>query len=217
MAAQPGYDIYGRPLRPNYVPTYDPKTQSIFPFAMERTSGINPDTRGIEQFRKEALRSGPSQYAMLANKMQGELTADARDRAAREGASGTAGAMNALAMRGGVTSGARERIAKSGAENVMSMNQNIAGQDAQNRIQIASNDEQNRMSRLGQLPAMEIAAVAPQFEKARMEIGARGQDIGREVGEKQTKNLFDMTTYQEGMKSWAAARQANATANSGKK
>lgn len=212
-----GYDIYGRPIRPNYVPTYDPATQSLLPFVQEQVSPLNMDMRGLEKYRQEALRSGPSQYALLQNKMQGVLAKNARDTAAKESAAQTAGAENAMAMRGGITSGARERIQKAGGENLMNMNQNIANQDTQNRLQIASNDEQNRITQLGALPGMEVQSMEPGLKKAQLEIGAKGTDIANQIGEKQAKNLFDMTAYQEGMKAWAAARQANATENSGKK
>lgn len=211
------YDKNGNPIRPDYTPTYDPKTQSMSPMAMELTNSIPSDRRGIDQFRAEALKKGPSAYAMLANKMQNESALKARDRAAKESASTAEGAGNALAMRGGATGGARERIATSAADNLMNLNQDISSQDTMNRLQIAANDEQNHMSRLGMLPGLENTASAPDFQKAQIQLGARGQDIGRAVGEKQGQNLFDMTAYQEAMKSWAANRQANATENSGKK
>lgn len=212
-----GYDMYGRPIRPAYSPTFDPATQSVLPFVQSRTAGISMDPRGMERFRGEALRRGPSQYAMLARKELGQTQKEMQDRAAREAASTQAGAQSAMAMRGGATGGARERIAKGGAENLMAMRQGIAGEGIRGRLGIAKEDERSRMEALGRLPGMEIAALQPEFQRAGLDITARGQDIGRTVAEKQAKNLFDMTGYQEAMRAWAAGRQATATENAGKK
>lgn len=207
----------GKPVDPTWSNIFDPKTMSLTPEISTRLDGINTDKRGINQFRSEALRTGRSPWAMLAHKGQDLEQGKALDLGTRTAASQGAGARGQLAMRGGLTSGARERIAGNQANSVLDMTQNVAGQGAQNRLQIDMNDEQNRIGQLGQLPGMENLAIQPDLDKTKLYGQARQLDIGNTIGNNQSKNAFDMGLYGEKMKAWAAEKQAKAIDDSGKK
>jgi hypothetical protein len=200
-----------------YTQGYDPKTMSMTPELERRLSGINVDQRGMNKFRGEALRTGPSSWATLANKQQNLEERMARQRAMSEGASGAAGARSQLAMRGGLSSGAKERLARDANKNYLMMSQDIGAQGTKNRGQISMNDEQNRITQLGQLPGMENQAIQGDLAKLSMWGQGRQFDTNQAVNEAGRKNDYNLGRYKEKMAAWGANQQANATAKSGKK
>jgi hypothetical protein len=90
------------------------------------------------------------------------------------------------------------------------MNQQLAQQGMVNRSKIDVQDESNRINQLGALPGLENQAIAPDLDKQKTILNARQSDI-------QMRNNLVMNKYNQDMQAWAAAQQANATANSGKK
>lgn len=204
------------PDRPNYQSVWDPKTMSMEPYSQQQLSGINLDMRGMERFREEALRSGPSAWSRLAMGRQNMEEANARDSATRQISGKRAEAFSNLAQRGGLDSGARERVARGAMKDSLDMQQDISRQGSLNRLQIESNDEQNRVQQLGMLPGMEVQALQPALEKAKLMGQARQLDITNQMNDKKYSNDFDMQAYQEQMKRWGAERTAQATENSGK-
>jgi hypothetical protein len=206
----------GQPVRPNYQPAFDPYTMSMFPWAQGAVPG-ETDKQGINKYREEALRSGPSAWAGLSNQKQDMEGERAREKLAGETASRQADAESALAMRGGLDSGARERLASSGMKDYLSGSQGIAQQGMTNKLQVSLNDEQNRISQLGALPGMENTARQGDFQRAAMLGQAKEGDIRNQMNDNLGRNAFNMAGYDAAMRSWAANQQANATANSGKK
>lgn len=211
------YFDMNQPGRPDYNQAYDPATMSMLPEIAKMLEAIQMDKRGLEKFRGEALREGPSAWAKLAQQKQALEEKDARERGGREQATRAAEARANLAMRGGLTSGARERVAKAGMKDYLDMSQEVGRQGGLNRLQIGMNDEQNRIQQLGMLPGMEAAALQPELEKTRLHGQARQYDIEQAVKEKQARNAWAMDQYKEQMSAWAANRQARATENAGKK
>jgi hypothetical protein len=158
-----------------------------------------PNQQGLDKYRQEAMRTGPSPWAnLMANK---SLTEEgfAKDAAAKDAAGRGADARSLLSMRGGLSSGASERIDRGSARNALDMSQQAGQQGIQNRQQIGINDEQNRVSQLGSLPGMENQGVQVQ-----------NQNIAGQ-------NAFNMNAYKTQMDAWGANKQAQATQNSGKK
>lgn len=205
----------GQPFRPQYHPSYN-SSMNISPELEARLAGNKLDMQGLGRFRSEALRSGPSAWAGMANAQQEAQGQQATDQAAQQAAGQTAQAQGNLAMRGGINSGARERLAASGAAGAMNAAQNIRQQTGNNKMQIGINDEQNRINQLGQLPGMDIGAHGAGLQ----DIGAWGQgrqfDVGNQVGEGDKRNLFNLQNYHEQMGAWGAKKQADATQKSGK-
>lgn len=212
---QPGRPDYFNPL---YNPDGTPKAGTeMGPEIQAMLDKIELDSRGMDKYRSEALRSGPSAWAKLATGAQRGEEAAARDAAAQTAASATAGAKSNLAQRGGLTSGAAERLEAGGARNYLDMNSAIGRAGNQNRLQIGINDEQNRMTQLGALPGMELAQLEPEFQKTQLMGQANQFDLTNTAKNAEAQNAFDMNAYTEQMKAWAANKQADATANSGKK
>lgn len=192
-----------QPQYPTYQNAYDPGLLAAY-------QGINPDSRGMDQFRKEALRTGPSPWADLANEKLDTYRRQGLNQIAKGAAGEAAGARTQLAMRGGLDSGASERIAKSAARNYLDLGQELRSDVTGKRQDVAIADEKNRVSQLGALPGMELAWTAPQLEKAKY---ASQLDMQDRAG----RNAWNMGLYNSQMAAWAAQQQANAIRDSGKK
>lgn len=150
------------------------------------------DRTGLDKFEQEAYRTGPSTWAKLSGQQQDQNAVDARGRGAAEVGSQYAKGQDDLAMTGGLTGGARERLATQAGRNQLSMSQEVGKQQSDNKLQIGINDEQNRISQLGQVPGMEL--------------GASNFDLSRAQGE----NAFNAQNYQTQGGIWAAGKQADA-------
>lgn len=204
--AQSGRENYanapytGMPAYPGYNPVYNPNTMSV---------GNTPnDTSGLQAFKAQALRTGPSAWAGMAEAKSNADQAAAIDQAQKQGAGATATAEGNLAMQGGLRSGAAERIQSAANKNAMDTSQNIATQGMANRSQIGINDEQNRITQLGMLP---------QMQQNQAEFQRQGQefDINNMLKENQNYNAYNLGLYNTNMGGWAAGKQANATMKSG--
>lgn len=158
----------------------------------------------LDKFQGEAMRTGPSAWANLAQGQQDKFQTDAQSRAASTAAGSAAGARSQLAMRGGLDSGARERVAQNQGRDYMNMTQNVANTRANNGMQIGMNDEQNRIQQLGMMPQMVNQANEGNFRKAQMDFNANT-----------VQNAFNMQKYHEQMAGYGAQQSSNATANSG--
>lgn len=189
---------------PSYQKGYDPNTMAMAPQVQNELNGVNLDTRGLDKFRNEALRTGPSRWAGLqVGKTYGEEQA-ARERAKQEALSGTSQAQSDLAMHGGLSSGARERTAQTGQRSELAMSQQAGRQGAQNRLQVGINDESNRIAQLSQLPAFEQQVYGNQFQKAQALNQAHLQDVQNQIAE--TNRLNEYNATMAGLRN-----QANAT------
>lgn len=211
-----GYNPWGFPgAPPAYVNPYDPKSMSLVSQMGDKINGLQTDKSGINAYRAEALRKGPSTWAGLANAQQDMMAKNARSSASSSAANQAAGARSSLAMRGGLDSGARERIAQSSSKNLLDMNQKINQDVAGNKMQIGMNDEQNRISQLGALPGLENTALQPDLERTKLLGNAYQIDNSNQFAANQGLNQYNQNKYATQMAGWAAGQQANATRNSG--
>lgn len=200
--------------QPDYQPGY---TNDMSPMSMvdARLSGINLNTKGLEQYRREALRQTPSKWANLSEQKQFVEEMDARERAKREAASARAGAEANLAMRGGLSSGARERVQAEGMKNMLGMSQDVGRQGTINRMGIGIQDESNRIQQLGALPGMEVQALQPLLQKESMWQQAKDRDTQRIIDENNRRQQYNLSQQQEYNRAVANQQQANATRQSG--
>lgn len=205
-----------QPDRPAYSAAWDP-SMAFAPELQSRLNGINLNTAGLDKFRGEAMRNGPSTWANLAQAQNQAQSGISKDKAVTEARSGDRTAEADLASKGGLSSGAEERIARGGAKNLLAVGQDNARQTNLNSMQIGINDEQNRISQLGQLPAMENTAFQDSMQKENSWDTARMADINAASGENQRRNSYNQNVYNQQMQAWAASKQANATENAGKK
>lgn len=205
-----------QPGDPGYVAGYDP-SMDFAPELKGRLDALNMDTRGLEKFRGDALRSRPSAWAAMMNAKQFAEEAGAKDRAVDQSRAGVHTAEADLASKGGLSAGARERIARGGGKDLLAVGQDVARQGNLNRMQVGVQDEQNRIQELSQLPGMENQLFHANLEKENQYDSARQTDLQRAIEENNRRNQYNQNLYQQKMSAWAADRQAYATENSGKK
>lgn len=213
-----------KPKRPDFASIVDPATgqlksnYQIMPFAQEELSKINLNTDGLQQIRDMTKAPGQSAWAKLMNQSQGLEEAGQRDVAQKTGSQAAATAFDTLAMRGGVSGGERERIAYGANNDTANALQGVSRQGQMDRAKIATQDETNRLDLLKGLPGMETQALDPQFKKATLLGNAKTIDLGNLVNDTRDKNQYELGSYTEDAKNWAANKQAEAqSASSGGK
>lgn len=176
---------------------------------------INLNTQGLEQIRSRATSTGPSTWANLMNERQGIEDTQARSGLSQAAASAQAQARSQLASRRGLGGGSAERLARGGARDLMAARQQAAQTSAGNRMNTALQDEQMRMDLLKSLPQMELAALDPQFKNRATNMQTQQYNIDQALKDKYAEDQYNMMKYQEDMKTYAAAQQANAIGASG--
>lgn len=214
--AQAYRDQAPRPDQITYNPIFDPNTQNIGGEAKSMLANNNLDTTGLQAFQSQALAQGPSQWAKQATDQQNFLAMNAKDQGAQTVAGQGATAQAGLASRGGLSSGAAERLAQGGANNYLSMTQGVNNQQAGNDMQIGMNDQQNKLSMMGQLPGMQLGAANFGLAKTNTQLGADSTDVANQMQNAQARNTFNLGQYQTQMAGWGAGQTAAATAQAGK-
>lgn len=209
--AKPSLPNYADPMRPGYNTVYDENTMALAPEAYGLTANILPDSRGMDKYRGEALRSGPSTWSGLArNQLSGDEAVQ-RDALNANAASSAAGARSQVAMRGGLSGGASERLAASSNRDAMMANQGLAAHALGSRNQIATTDEANRIKMLRDLPEMEINQLRPRQWSAEQQLSARRGDIQNQIGENKSINDFNMAQWIQEQQRIQSRRNADVT------
>ncbi len=206
-------------LKPKY-PTYlgmEPDALSLLGMAEERLGGINPDRTALNKYNAEANRTGLSKGAEQAMTAARYLAARGRDDGKAQAAGEAAQASTALATRGGLRSGAAERLAGSMGNRSLDLAQTGRDTAARNQMNIGMEDEKNRIGMLGNAVGMNQNAAQFDLGKNQAIMGVASDDVNRRQMENTKLNTFNMSKYQADMGAWAANKQADATANSGKK
>ena len=176
-----------------------------------------PDMRGLEANRQEAMRTGLGKGSLLAMEKNKLDEAQQRDFMARNTAGEAAGARSQLAMRGGLGGGQATSINKGAIRAGLAGQQKIGADAASGRLQIGMQDEANRLNQLGNLGAIENQYAKTGLEKAK--IGAQGYSNDASIYQSQlnNQNNWNRANYQDAMTLYGAEKTAQATANSGKK
>ncbi len=207
----------GEPIRPEFQSELNQDTGYLDEKYMlaNQFDPIELNTQGLDKFREEALRDGPSKWAGLQEERLNQQNEYAMDNIMRSQRGQTNQAIADLASSGGVSGASRERLAQQAMKNAMFQRQEQRQNLGDQMLNVQIQDEQNRVNQLGQLPGMEVQALQPQFQNREFEAKAREFDINNALSERDAKRAFEMDRYKEYMKDKAAKRQAEATRNSG--
>lgn len=205
----------GQPSSPGYT---SPMTgvPSLGADASQLLSGNQLDTSGLNEFQSQAESQGPSQWAQQAEGQQNYLAMQAKDQGAATTAGQTATAQAALAAKGGLSGGAAERLAQGGANNYLNMTQGINNTETGNNMQIGMNDQQNKLSMLGQLPGMQLGAANFGLNQAQTQLGADTNDASNIYNANNSLNNFNMNAYGQAMGGFGAQQEALGQASAGK-
>lgn len=171
---------------------------------------IEWDRRAEGKLNDEALREGLSKSNALALNMNARGVTDAKSNARGMAAGLENQARSNLAMKGGLDSGAAERITKNSQGNALDLTQQAEAGGNQNAMNIRMQDENQRLAGLNNAAGMNAQSAQGLF-------GMRNQNMQNMIGENTRRNAFNMNNYNQQMAAWGAGKQADATANSGKK
>ena len=193
-----------------------PKAPKWGQFSLTQSSGnmlapefvLNGDNlkSSVGALRDRALATGPSDWAKLMGQNQDLLYNQSVDDLQNTNAANTQGAWSQLAMRGGVSGGERERIAETGLRGLTDAKQRALAEDKGARLKIGIEDEQNKLGLLQGLPQAEAMALKPDE-----------YNINNRLNEQMQRRAFESNAYNQQMTAWAANKQADATAEAGKK
>lgn len=207
----------GEPIRPEFESELN-QTTGYLDDKYTLANQFDPivlNTQGLDKFRQEALRDGPSVWAGLQDERLNQQNEYAMDNIMRTQRGQTNQAIADMASSGGVANASRERLAQQAMRNAMFNRQEQRQNFGDQRLNVQIQDEQNRVNQLGQLPGMELQALQPQFQNREFEAKAREFDINNALSERDASRAFEMDRYKEYMKDKAAQRQADATRDSG--
>lgn len=209
-------DMYQLPFEPTYSKP-DPNQYNIGGKTRAGLANVgDPDMSGLQAYKNEALRTGPSKGSMLAMDRIRMDDIAGRDRAAKSAAGEAANARSNLAMRGGIGSGARERVARDAIRGGLASSQDVSRTTANNNSQTMMNDEGNRLNMLSGLGEQQNSYMKIPLEKARIQATADQTDASNYMKTNSEQNAWNRDMWGQKMQGWAANRTANATENSGK-
>lgn len=164
---------------------------------------LTPDQAGpaATKLSQEALSQGPTDWAKALNAQEQQAETLQGSRAGAQSQAAEQGALADIARTGGVSTGARTSIARSGARDLLNAKQNVAGQGAQTRLGITSQDQALKQGLLG--------------TEAGAEQEAQKGNIGNTLGDIQSQRGFDVNRYNQIMAAYGANQAANAQARAG--
>lgn len=211
-------------VRDQYKSGFD----SLLPQYQTELDKINLNTDALSKLRDRALGSGESAWLTLQKQNLQNSLGDMRDSATAQQGSGYADTLSSLARSGGLSGGAAERAARQTKSDYNKARQQIARYGSSEANNLAIKDDEMKNQMLAQIQGLESQALQPQILKSQAMLGQMGkeQDLGfqsnqnniqRALDELAQKRQFDMQTYAEQMKAYAADRTAFAQQNSGSK
>lgn len=211
--AKQGLAPDGSPIRKAWDSLVDPATGKMGANYTMNVGDLDPSQwQGYQQYKQEAMRTGPSAWAQMQGQQQDLASQQQKNSAATQAMSGMNQANSNLAAHGGLSAGARALAARGSARDLLNARQGVGLANQTNKLGIATADEGNRIGQLANLAGTEQQI--GQYNKT-----AQGQqqqfNIGNMLQEKQGQRAYNDLTYTEQMKKWAAGKTADATARSG--
>ena len=195
-------------------------------------NGNNLDTSGIDAMKAYATGTGDSPWATLQRQLQQSQQAQAQNQLTQQLSGQAAGARSALAASGGATAASRAMLARSAELGGLTANQNLAQAGQQAQLGIGTQDEQNRLQMLSQLPSAELGAaqfglsktndwgnMANATSNAQMQAdlsnrqyqtGVQQSNINNLIQNQMGQNAYNQNQWQGLMDQWKAAMQAGA-------
>jgi hypothetical protein len=209
-----GYDSNGRPVRQDFDGIANEDGSLKDPYKMSSWQDVNANTDALNKYSQTALRDPKQQsaWAQLMNEQIGAQTAQNMDNAATMGANNLLAAESQLAQSGGISGAQRERLAMKNMRDQLLNKQQINRQGALDRMNVATQDESQRMQQLGALQTMQnqqadMSAKNQQFAKETEKF-----NIGNAINNQNAKNLYGMEGYKSALAEWGANQTADAQA-----
>ena len=181
---------------------------------------INLDRSGLNQYSREAQRTGPSNFYNMESARQTALAGQNRAQVAGQAQAGFRQGMGNLAAQGGLNSGARQSLGREAIRARLMGVGDVSRNHQNNMMQLGSQDEQNRMRMLQAEPGMQGQAMQSELNK--QQLGLQGSqfglqskmyDVGQQVGENNRSNLYNEEKYKQQMGVYGGNQMAEAIRN----
>lgn len=197
------------------------------------------NTDPLHKLEGFAQGSGDSPWATAQLQALQQAQGQAMGAAKGNAQSANTSALDAMAARGGLNSGAMQNAQRNAANNSTMAGQGVIGQGLQQQGAIRSQDEQNRIAALENLPGQEVQAMQPALqeqslwqqaaaqnqsqqqqlaeEQQQYNTGVDQYNIGNTLGGLNAQNNFALGKYQNQVAQQAGQEQAQAQSHAGKK
>lgn len=214
--------------------------QSTMSDEEKRLAGI-PDVNKDPLHQLEGFTQSGSDNPWVKAQMaaQEQAQGQAMGAAKANAQSSNTAAQDAMAARGGLNTGAMENLNRNAANNSTMAGQGVIGQGLQQKGAIQTQNAQNQLGVLENLPGQEVQSLQPALQEQslwqnaaaqnqnaqqqlaedqqRYKTGVNQYNIGNAEGGLNAQNQFNMTNYQNQLAKQAGTEQAQAMANRGKK
>lgn len=213
-AAKEGKNVDGSFIRPEFESLINSETGLLNSEYLlgDKFQQTTLDSAGYDAFRNEALRD-PTQSsawgAMMLENADLNKRRNIDDISAQQNAM-TQGAFDQLAAQGGIGSGSREVLARSSMRDALMGRQGARRDAQQEALGIRTQDEQNRINQLSQLPGMELQRGNFAADQERQRMGYLGQDVTNALAAMDREREDAMRAWEKNQEVWAANKQADA-------
>lgn len=215
MAAQ-GLNEDGSPIKKDFDSLIDPATGLLKKtYQLEARPDIAVDQRAIDEIRGRAFEKGDSAWARLALNKQALEEKTALDNSRAQSAGAQAQTLAALMQRGGVSSGSRERMGSRAARDQAMAAQGVYSGGAKARADIGLQDQTQKNDFLKAIPGLDFQNAQVANANRDYQTNVQKTNIGAALADIESKRNFDMGTYQEQMKKWAADQSSQVAQRSG--
>jgi hypothetical protein len=207
-----GLNPDGSPIQPEFKSALDANGDLQARYRVSPWQNVTNDTSALDKFKVDAMRDAGTNSAW-ANSMLGKLgvqNAMAADQAAAGANQSMLSAASQLAQSGGLSGGSRERLMAKGAQAGFIGRQAVNRQGLMDRMNVLTQDEQNRVSQLKDLQGMNNQQSDLAFRNQQQATGVDQYNNRTLLGATQALNEFNQNNWNKRMEVWGANKQADA-------
>jgi hypothetical protein len=188
---------------------------------------VTMDPTALNQIKEQAFNKDASAWAQLQNNQQRMDEQNKIDQLTKQTSSANAQGLAQLMSSGGAGSGSRERLAASNAKNAMFNRNALTRGGMSDRLNIGLADQGQKADLLKAIPGFEGQVADLKLKNNAFDADNQKFNIQMNTDRDkfnltnalkglEAQNNYNSNVYSEQMKAWAANKQADATANSGK-
>jgi hypothetical protein len=197
------------------------------------------NTQPLQQLQSYANSGSNNPWVQAQMQAEQQAQGQAMGSAEQNANAAGAGAASQMAAQGGINTGAQQNLARNTANNSTMAGQGVIGTGLQQQGAIQTQNAQNELGVLSNLPGQEVQAMQPALQEQSLwqqaatqnqnadqqlaenqqqyQTGVNQYNIGNTLGGLNAQNQFNLTDYQNQVAQQAGSEEAQAQANSGKK
>lgn len=207
----------GTPKMPSYLSTLGPDGKLLPQNTVNPGAGPTLNTDPLKQLEAYSSSGSNNPWVIAQQQALKQSQGQAMGAAKSNAMSANTAAADAAEAHGGLSTGARENLNASGANNATMAGNAVVGQGLQQEGAIQTQNAQNELGTLENLPGQEVQATQPALQEQQLNLGAGEFNAGNTIGGLNSQNQFNLSNYANQIAQQAGSEQATAAANSGKK